>query len=269
MGTSSISVPILLDANSAQPVLITSAVSLFSGSQPFVGGQWVLQNGFKGQESFKGYKDEKCAQNIATTVVSEYLLEDLRFKSITGPFPSPPSSGLYLNRFGAIPKSTPGKFRLSSKKCTLLCPSGQTVSVVQSKVKNIPSGSGRDAMPSPNEFKHLDWLKPLIVHKESPSNFNLTDEVEEKSDGGQDQEEGISFDSFPSSSDNVLDKIAAELDQESRSESRNCDIYTGESVESYLQFSSGNIEDDNNGSQGQDPSTHKEITLGNREINKG
>ncbi len=51
------------------------------------------------------------------------------------------------------------------------------------KVKNIPSGSGRDAIPSPNEFKHLDWLKPLIAHRESQSNFKLNDEVEEKSDG--------------------------------------------------------------------------------------
>ena len=121
-------------------------------------------------------------------------------------------------------------------------------------MKDIPSGSGRDAIPSPNEFKHLDGLKPLIVHRASQSNFKLTDEVEDKSDAEQFQEEGFNFDSLPSAFDN-----AAESDQESRPESCNSDI-------SNLQFSSGNIED--NGSRGQDPSTQKEITLGNREIKK-
>ena len=122
------------------------------------------------------------------------------------------------------------------------------------KVKNIPSGSGRDAIPSSNEFNHLDSLKPLIVHRESQSNFKLTDKVEDKSDGEQYQEEGFNFDSLPSAFDN-----AAESDQESRPESCNSDI-------SNLQFSSGNMED--NGSQGQDPLTQKEIILGNREIKK-
>ena len=98
-------------------------------------------------------------------------------------------------------------------------------------MKNIPSGSGRDAIPSPNEFNHLDWLKPLIVHRESQSNFKLANEVEDKSDGEQYQEEGFDFDSLPSAFDN-----AAESDQESRPESCNSDI-------SNLQFSSGNIED--------------------------
>ena len=72
-------------------------------------------------------------------------------------------------------------------------------------MKNIPSGSGRDAIPSPNEFKHLDWLKPVIVHRESQSNLKLAYEVEDKWDGEKYQEEGFNFDSLPSAFDNAAE----------------------------------------------------------------
>ena len=51
-------------------------------------------------------------------------MEELRFKSIAGPFLSPQISGLHLNRFGVIPKSTPGKFRLITD---LFSPPGSSV----------------------------------------------------------------------------------------------------------------------------------------------
>ncbi len=45
-------------------------------------------------------------------VIDKYLEEEVKFGSIAGPFDDPPIPDLHLNRFGVIPKSTPGKFRL-------------------------------------------------------------------------------------------------------------------------------------------------------------
>ena len=45
-------------------------------------------------------------------IVDNYLKEELSFGSIAGPFKSPPFPNLHINRFGVIPKSTPGKWRL-------------------------------------------------------------------------------------------------------------------------------------------------------------
>ena len=44
--------------------------------------------------------------------IARYLLDELSFNSIAGPFDSPPCEAQHVNRFGVIPKSTPGKFRL-------------------------------------------------------------------------------------------------------------------------------------------------------------
>ncbi len=45
-------------------------------------------------------------------VIDNYLAEEIKFGSIAGPFNEAPLTPLQLNRFGVIPKSTPGKFRL-------------------------------------------------------------------------------------------------------------------------------------------------------------
>ena len=45
-------------------------------------------------------------------IIDNYLAEEIKFGSIAGPFKEAPLSPLQLNRFGVIPKSTPGKFRL-------------------------------------------------------------------------------------------------------------------------------------------------------------
>ncbi|XP_046848019.1 uncharacterized protein LOC124441589 [Xenia sp. Carnegie-2017] len=39
------------------------------------------------------------------------------------------------------------------------------------KMKNVPSGSGRDAVPIPGEFANLEWLKQHISHRKSSSNL--------------------------------------------------------------------------------------------------
>ncbi len=45
-------------------------------------------------------------------LIDDYLAEELKFGCVAGPFDSPPIQDLTVNRFGIIPKSTPGKFRL-------------------------------------------------------------------------------------------------------------------------------------------------------------
>ena len=41
------------------------------------------------------------------------------------------------------------------------------------KVKSIPSGSGRDADPTPREFASLGWLDKHICHRPTAGNFDL------------------------------------------------------------------------------------------------
>ena len=45
-------------------------------------------------------------------IIDNYLQEEIREGSVAGPLGVPPLPDLHINRFGAIPKSTPGKFRL-------------------------------------------------------------------------------------------------------------------------------------------------------------
>ena len=40
------------------------------------------------------------------------------------------------------------------------------------KVKAIPSGSGRDAVPTPKDFAGLEWLQKYISHRRTVSNTN-------------------------------------------------------------------------------------------------
>ena len=50
--------------------------------------------------------------NAQSRVIHEYLKEEILHGSIAGPFQCPPIKNLHINRFGVIPKSTPGKWRL-------------------------------------------------------------------------------------------------------------------------------------------------------------
>ena len=45
-------------------------------------------------------------------IIDTYLLDEIKHGVIAGPFVSPPLKNLQVNRFGVIPKSTPGKWRL-------------------------------------------------------------------------------------------------------------------------------------------------------------
>ena len=40
------------------------------------------------------------------------------------------------------------------------------------KAKQVPSGSGRDAVPVPGGFANLGWLEKHISHRQRSSNFN-------------------------------------------------------------------------------------------------
>ena len=41
------------------------------------------------------------------------------------------------------------------------------------KVKSIPLGSGRDAVPVPKDFAGLDWLQQYISHRQTVSNMSV------------------------------------------------------------------------------------------------
>ena len=71
-----------------------------------------------------GFKLEiQCAVVVSTesncrsarvhgNMINNYLKEEIDKGSIAGPFASSPIHELHINRFGVIPKSTPGKWRL-------------------------------------------------------------------------------------------------------------------------------------------------------------
>ena len=57
------------------------------------------------------------------------------------------------------------------------------------KVKAIPSGSGRDAVPTPKDFAGLEWLQKYINHRPTVSNMNPV-EVDSDEDDNSVSEEG-------------------------------------------------------------------------------
>ena len=79
---------------------------------------WIL-NGFKfgfdlgclDGSTISAQRDCPSA-NAHSQVIDEYLKEEISHGSIAGPFQCPPIKNLHINRFGVIPKSTPGKWRL-------------------------------------------------------------------------------------------------------------------------------------------------------------
>ena len=48
------------------------------------------------------------------------------------------------------------------------------------KVKSVPSGSGRDAVPKTGEFANLQWLDQHISHRKSASNWSNHESDEEE-----------------------------------------------------------------------------------------
>ena len=57
------------------------------------------------------------------------------------------------------------------------------------KVKAIPSGSGRDAVPTPKDFAGLEWLQKYISHRPTVSNTNPV-EVDSDEDDNSVSEQG-------------------------------------------------------------------------------
>lgn len=57
-------------------------------------------------------------------IIDNYLADELKEGAISGPFNEPPLTGTHINRFGVIPKSTPGKWRLITD---LSFPKGKSV----------------------------------------------------------------------------------------------------------------------------------------------
>ena len=56
-------------------------------------------------------------------------------------------------------------------------------------VKAIPSGSGRDAVPTPKDFAGLEWLQKYISHRPTVSNMNPV-EVDSDEDDNSVSEQG-------------------------------------------------------------------------------
>ena len=57
------------------------------------------------------------------------------------------------------------------------------------RLKNVPSGSGREAVPKAGEFANLEWLDQHISHKKSMTNLpNHESDDEEAIDNQQEEE---------------------------------------------------------------------------------
>ena len=80
--------------------------------------EWVLEglrSGFNLEAAGGPLKsaDSNCrSTKLHSTVVSDYLQVECRLGAFAGPFSESPCDELHINRFGVIPKSTPGKWRL-------------------------------------------------------------------------------------------------------------------------------------------------------------
>ena len=103
--------------SSVTPLNIAAWQNLLDCS-PHVDSDWLLDGLHFGFDlGVQGGPPVSAARNCKTalsqpTVIDDYLRVELEHGSIAGPFASPPVSALQINRFGVIPKSTPGKWRL-------------------------------------------------------------------------------------------------------------------------------------------------------------
>ena len=105
-------------------------------------------------------------------IIDNYLQEEIRYGSVAGPFDVPPLPDLHINRFGVIPKSTPGKFRLITD---LSFPPGNSVndliedSEAEVSYAGIPEALamimklGQGAMLAKFDIKRAYRLLPVYV----------------------------------------------------------------------------------------------------------
>ena len=92
--------------------------STFLTRFPHDNSQWLLQgltDGFK--IGLEGDHPLSAARNCSSAlkqpdIIDNYLREELAYGSIIGPFDKQPFPDFVMNRFGVIPKSEPGKWRL-------------------------------------------------------------------------------------------------------------------------------------------------------------
>ena len=99
------------------PLNISTWSSFLAGSTN-EDADWVLNginNGFNigvWEGMTKSAKQNCQSSTKQPEVIDRYLAEELKFGSISGPYAHSPILGLHVNRFGVIPKATPGKWRL-------------------------------------------------------------------------------------------------------------------------------------------------------------
>ena len=92
--------------------------NLLLANSAFEDANWVLKGikfGFPlgtGDGALKSAKRNCITALRQPEIIDNYLQEEIRYGSVAGPFDAPPLPDLHINRFGVIPKSTPGKFRL-------------------------------------------------------------------------------------------------------------------------------------------------------------
>ena len=71
----------------------------------------VLRVGYSGGHLIFSFENMPSARAHGHVVV-EYLAKKLKCGSIAGPFSAPPVHKLHFNRFGLVPKSEPGQWRM-------------------------------------------------------------------------------------------------------------------------------------------------------------
>ena len=82
------------------------------------------------------------------------------------------------------------KFGLTSEDAKKKCKNIRTSYVRYLKrLKNVPSGSGRDPVPKAGEFANLEWLDQYISHRKSMTNLPNHESDDEEAIDNQQQEE--------------------------------------------------------------------------------
>ena len=88
------------------------------------------------------------------------------------------------------------------------------------KVKSVPSGSGRDAVPKTGEFANLQWLDQHISHRKSASNWSNHESDEEEASQLQEDDQMNNSSSSTQSHNNIDDTEQDSIDSPASSESR-------------------------------------------------
>eukprot|EP00112_Aurelia_sp_Birch-Aquarium-sp1_P013521 Seg2871.1 transcript_id=Seg2871.1/GoldUCD/mRNA.D3Y31 product="Polyprotein P3" protein_id=Seg2871.1/GoldUCD/D3Y31 len=143
---------------------------------PHEDAAWVLhglESGFDigCSDGFPSPARRNCrSAYLKPEIIDDYLEEELSFGSIAGLFKSSPIKNLQINRFGVIPKSTPGKWRLITD---LSYPMGHSVNslipdeLAEVQYKGIPDSIkkimfvGRGALMAKFDIKRAYRLLPV------------------------------------------------------------------------------------------------------------